>query len=138
MDIGIKKDTLCDLCNRRYPLLESIEGRSYDFLVNKGGKLIPAIIDVSSKSFRNVKQFQFYQEEPGIVYLKIVRGKFYSDSDTFLLENEMKKEFYFPELGIEIKVLFVDDIKCSSSGKTLRTDQRVRMNDYPFNINKIP
>ena len=135
MDIGIKKDTLCDLCNRRYPLLESIEGRSYDFLVNKGGKLIPAIIDVSSKSFRNVKQFQFYQEEPGIVYLKIVRGKSYSDSDTFLLENEMKKEFYFPELGIEIKLLFVDDIKRSSSGKTLRTDQRLQMNDYAFHVN---
>jgi phenylacetate-CoA ligase len=137
MDIGIKKDALCDLCNRRYPLLESIEGRSYDFLVNRRGKVIPGIINVDSKSFKNVKQFQFYQEEPGIVYLKIVRSKFYSDSDTLLLENEMKKEFYFPELGIEIKLMFVDDIKRSSSGKTLRTDQRLRMNDYAFHVNTI-
>jgi phenylacetate-CoA ligase len=137
MDIGIKKDTTCDLCNRRYPLLKSIEGRSYDFLVNRRGKLIPAIIDVSSKSFRNVKQFQFYQEEPGIVYLKIVRSKLYSDSDTLLLENEMKKEFYVPELEIEIELLFVEDIQCLSSGKTLRTDQRLRINNYAFNVNRV-
>ncbi len=132
MDIGVKKDTPCDLCNRRYPLLESIEGRSYDFLINRRGKLIPAIINVGSVSFKNVKQFQFYQEEPGIAYLKIVRSKFYSASDTLLLEVEMRKDFCFPELEIEIKLLFVDDIERLSSGKTLRTDQRLRMNDYAF------
>ncbi len=132
MDVGIKKDALCDLCNRRYPLLETIEGRSYDFLVTRKGKLAGAIIDVSPDSFKNVRQFQFYQEEPGIAHLRIVRSRSYSDSDTLLLEHEMKKQFYSPESGIEMKLVFVDDIERLPSGKTLRTDQRLRTTDYTF------
>lgn len=132
MDIGIKGDKTCSMCNRHYPLIESIDGRSYDFLVNKKGQLFPSIISVDSTSFKNVKQFQFYQDEPGIAFLKIVKKKSYSNADTVLLENEINKQFSIPEKGIEIKILFVGAIKITSSGKSLRTDQRLNIKDFAF------
>jgi len=132
MDIGVKGAKTCSICSRHYPLIESIDGRSYDFLVNKKGQLFPSIISVDSTSFKNVKQFQFYQDEPGIACLRIVKRKSYSNADTVLLENEINKQFSIPGKGIEIKILFVNDIKTTSSGKSLRTDQRLNIKDFAF------
>ncbi len=131
MDIGVKGAEKCDKCNSNYPLIETIGGRIKEFLVNKDGRIFyTAMAGIDTDIFKNVKQFQFYQDEPGIACLKIVKRSTYSDSDTLLIEKEINKRFNTPESGIEIKIVFVDNIERSPSGKILMTDQRLDIKDF--------
>jgi len=131
MDIGVKGAEKCDKCNSNYPLIATIGGRIKEFLVNKDGRIFyTAMAGIDTDIFKNVKQFQFYQDEPGIACLKIVKRSTYSDSDTLLIEKEINKRFNTPESGIEIKIVFVDNIERSPSGKILMTDQRLDIKDF--------
>ena len=43
---------------------------------------------------------------------------------------EINKRFNIPESGMEIKIVFVDYIERTSSGKILMTDQRLDIKDF--------
>jgi phenylacetate-CoA ligase len=130
MDIGVKGPPGCGTCKRNHRLIEKIEGRIYEFLVNKEGKLYPAIMAVDSKAFYNIKQFQFFQDEPGIAHLKLVKGARYSDSDTPQLQQEISRRFHGQKGTLKVKILFVENIHRTPSGKILRTDQRLQLKDF--------
>jgi phenylacetate-CoA ligase len=131
MDAGVKGSGRCDKCNRNFQLIERIEGRLNEFLVNKEGKLLyTAIRRIDTDVFNNVKQFQFYQDEPGLAYLRIIRREPYSETDTRDIEEEIAKRFNIPESGIQIKLVFVEAIPSAASGKTLVTDQRLDMQEF--------
>ena len=69
-DIGVKCKESCP-CGRHHQLIDRIQGRLNDFLINKDGKVIPRLMPWI-KIFPNTKQYQFFQEEPGKAFLRIL------------------------------------------------------------------
>jgi len=126
MDIAVKGADSCGGCNRNHQLVESIEGRMHEFLVTRDRKMLyTSLSGLDPDSFRNVKQFQFYQDEPGIAQMNIVRSQTYTDIDTALIKEQITRRFNIPENGIEIRIVFVDAIERTASGKITMTDQRL-------------
>jgi phenylacetate-CoA ligase len=131
MDFCTKGEHRCNQCSRNFLLFEEIHGRMNEFLITQDGKMLNTYMsNIASDIFRNVKQFQFYQEELGIAYLKIVKGPAYAETDNHLIKREVDKRFNIPNNRISITVIFVDNIEQPPSGKTLMTDQRLDIKDF--------
>lgn len=110
-------------CGRNYPLLKKVEGRMQDFFVDKTGFLIT--FTCSDEVLWNVKDninaYQYVQNEPGKVLLKIDAKKNFSISDI----EKVQKTFleYYSRFVIEIK--FVKNIPRTKSGKFRYLIQRL-------------
>jgi phenylacetate-CoA ligase len=125
-DIVRERKEYCPECGRYHQVADQIEGRINDFLVNKEGNIIPRLM-TWVKIFPNTVQYQFFQEEPGKAYLKIVRAKTYSDADTQYIRSKLEEMLGPMRDTISIEIVFVDDIEKTSSGKTLLVIQKLDM-----------
>jgi phenylacetate-CoA ligase len=128
-DMVTGSNEYCDKCGRFHPLVDKIEGRINDFLVNREGNIIPRLMPWI-KIFPNTVQYQFFQEEIGKVYLKIVRAKTYSDADTKYILTRLNEMLGPMKDTISIEIVFVDDIEKTSSGKTLLVVQKLDMRKF--------
>ena len=123
MDMAKKGMDACEKCNRQFLLLESVEGRAQDVLISKDGRRIPVpSTSIHSNVFKNVKQFQFYQDKPGNVLLKIVKNDMYDNKDTAEIHHEVVKK-----LGndIDFNIIFVEKITVTSNGKYKALEQKL-------------
>jgi len=116
----------CDKCHRRFQLLDRIEGRLQEMIVTKSGRYITmTAINMHSDIFDHVKQFQFYQREPGRLVLNIVKKENYIDRDTDKIRSELMHK-----LGedVELETAFVEMIPRANSGKYrfLKQDLQIR------------
>ena len=126
MDFCTEGESRCQQCNRNFLLLKEIHGRLQEFLITQDGKILSTYMsNIASDIFRNVKQFQFYQDTPGVAYLKIVKGPAYLETDSARIEREIERRFNVPANRINIIVTFVDNIEPTPTGKILMTDQRL-------------
>lgn len=124
MDYAIKGKTYCHSCARPYLILDKITGRSQEIIVSGRGRQISmTAINMHSKVFDNIKQFQFYQDKQGEVIFNIVRKKSYIDADTNYIRRELMKKLADDFL---LTIRFVDDIPRTKTGK------------YRFLIQKMP
>ncbi len=119
----------CPKCGRNHRTLKTIEGRIQDFLVGKTGEIIPRLMPWI-KTFPNVLQLQFYQEEPGRAYLKIVRGNAYADRDTNYIKERLDEMLGLMTTQIAIEIVFVDHIQSTSSGKVRMVDQKLDLKHF--------
>jgi len=102
-------------CGRTYRRLKRINGRLQEMFVTADRRYISmTAINTHSDIFDNVKQFQFVQDEPGKIAMKIIRKDSYSDQDSICIIRELKRK-----MGNEMDILltFVDDIPLTSRGK---------------------
>lgn len=77
-------------CGRNYPLVERIEGRLQELLVTPDGRRVSmTAINMHNDLFDRVRQFQFEQDRPDRVMLKIVPRPGYSDADTTRIGAEV-------------------------------------------------
>ncbi len=119
----------CSKCGRSHKTFRAIEGRVQDFLVGKDGEIIPRLMPWI-KTFPNVRQVQFYQEEPGRASLKIVKDKAYTDADTQYIKGKLDEMLGLMRELIQIGILFVDEIQPTPSGKVNMVEQRLDMKDF--------
>ena len=114
MDLAVLSNAKCK-CGRNYPLLKRIEGRLQEFFVDKSGSLITFI--AHDYPLWNVKDkidaYQYVQNEPGKVLLKIGAKNKFSISDV----DGVKRAFldFYPRFNIQIR--FVHHIPRTKSGK---------------------
>lgn len=119
-------------CGRNYILLEYIKGHRYfeDLIVGKRGifNLSSVIAGIHSDIFDNCERYQFYQDTPGKLTIKIVPiiGKFTSD-DIKRIESEFKDRVG-KELDIELDLS--GDVYVSPSGKIPLIVQKLNVNNY--------
>ena len=124
MDYAIKGETFCHSCARPFLVLDKITGRSQEIIVSGRGRQISmTAINMHSKVFDNIKQFQFYQDKQGEVTFKIVRKNSYTDEDTNYIRRELMKKLADDFL---LTIRFVNDIPRTKAGK------------YRFLIQKMP
>jgi phenylacetate-CoA ligase len=130
-DIATVSDRATCPCKRHYLRVKSIEGRRQEMIVGKGGNLISmTAINMHSNVFDNVHQFQFYQDLPGEITLRIVRKGSYSDVDEKnilqALREKLKDHF-------KIQLRYVDQITLSARGKVGFLDQRIPLQSFKSN-----
>jgi phenylacetate-CoA ligase len=121
-DIVVKSNSRTCACGRNYSLLGRLDGREQEFIVSRNGDLIPLLALPFSSALKDIKQFQFYQDKPGEVILKIVKTSSLAldDSDSVI------KKLTDRLSNIKFQVEFVDNISRTERGK------------YRYMIQKIP
>ncbi len=100
-------------CGRSGRLVRSIDGRIEDYVVTPDGRRIGRC-DHIFKDMVNVKECQIYQEDPGTVVFRVVRGSRYTETDARKLLSEARAR-----LGTEIhiQVDYVDAVERTARGK---------------------
>ena len=124
-DVAVLTNRKCE-CGRAYRLLNRIEGRMQDFVVSKTGHLIP-MTTIPYSFVNNVRQFQFYQERPGEVTLRIVRMPAYTEKDSQFIIRTLREK-----LGDEVdfSIEFVEDIARTETGKYLYLVQKLQIKSW--------
>lgn len=111
-----------------YRLLKRIEGRIQELIVTSTGRLISmTAINMHDETFDNVKQFQFYQDTPGKLILKILPSVKFSDRDLQRIYDSLKFK-----LGsdMDLDIVLVNSIPRTRSGKLRFLDQRLEIKDW--------
>jgi phenylacetate-CoA ligase len=123
-DVATFASGTCELCGRPYRRFERIEGRLQEFIVTAGGRRISMVaINMHSSVFDNVRQFRFYQDEPGRVVLKLVpRRSFSWDEDVARIRRELAPKLG-PDCSLEVEL--VTDIARGGRGKHHFIDQKL-------------
>jgi len=119
-DIAVWTNKRC-ICGRNYDLLKRIEGRESEFIVSKDGHLISTTAVPDSLFMFNVKQFQYYQEKPGEIFIKIVRASNYRQSDSERIIKRISQ--YMGDVKIRLEL--VSHIPRTSRGKYLLIIQNI-------------
>lgn len=99
-----------------WTILNSIEGRTQDYLFDKSGTPIPVtalVFGQHFKAFRTMRQWQLYQKEFGKVEILIMPESNFSTQD----QDELVKVFK-DTVGLEAKITIVKNIEKSKSGKS--------------------
>ena len=94
-------------------LLEEVLGRHVETIYDVNGQPLSAFnINGATRDLQTLKQFQFIQNDLTNNYLYIVVTKNFSDIDKNIIKNRFTKI-----LGVTPKIIIVDEIKASKSGK---------------------
>jgi phenylacetate-CoA ligase len=84
-------------------------------------------INMHDETFDNVRQFQFYQDTPGKLILKILPNKNFSNVDLQRIYDNLKFK-----LGhdTELEIKLVDSIPRTKSGKLRFLDQKLEIKKW--------
>lgn len=113
-DLVVPSDRSCP-CERKLPLVESIEGRIEGMLITPEGNIISPMTMVDAlKSVNNVKETQIVQTEIDKVIVRVVKKEWFSQKDLICLKKQLQER-----LGkrMSIEVILVDKIGRTRSGK---------------------
>jgi phenylacetate-CoA ligase len=116
-------------CGRHSRRICNVRGRwNQEFLVGRSGTLIPiAAVNLHTRVYTLMRQFQFCQDSPGRVLLRVVRTPGYAAPDEALIREELLSRL---EGEVDLKIEHVEAIDSTSSGKFKFVDQRIPI-DYP-------
>ncbi len=101
-------------CGRGLPMIESVKGRTSDFILHPDGKLIHG--EYFSHAFYHmpgIKQFQLIQKQLDEISIRVVPSKHYSDAD----ERKIRQSIIEALGEVSVAIHEVDEIPPSSSGK---------------------
>jgi phenylacetate-CoA ligase len=96
------------LCKRGYPIIEKVNGRSVDIIIDKNGKKIhSSLFSILFRSIPIIEQFQVqFDKTAVIIYLKLnVESLSKEQYDQILLL--VKKQMYFDEYKIYFNSAFL-------------------------------
>ncbi len=79
-------------CGRNYRLLKRLEGRTTEYLVDANGNKIALTSLRYSFYEQHVKAFQFYQDTPGYVTVRIIIEPEYSYDDEQYIQNTLTED----------------------------------------------
>jgi phenylacetate-CoA ligase len=110
-DVGKPSSKSCE-CGRNLPLMESIEGRTYEIFVTRDGSFTTLRDFDTFFETIPVKEFQIIQNTLDEIHVKIVKDKGYTQRHTAFIENNLKWAG-----KAKIVVETVDSIPFEKSGK---------------------
>lgn len=108
----ISTDSSCP-CGRPGRLIEALDGRLEDYVARHDGSMVGRM-DHIFKDLVNVREAQIFQEAPGQVSIRIVRGLLYRSADEKRLRSEISKR-----LGndMDVRIEYWDSIPRGPGGK---------------------
>jgi len=115
MDLAINTNQTCE-CGRNYKLIKRIEGRAQEYIITKDGNksILTGFYGLFDDVKEAVKMGQFYQDEKGILEVRIVRRENYSDKHNKYILDKLKTKYGD---NIDIKIKFVPQIDRTNRGK---------------------
>ncbi len=115
----------CEACGRNHPVIRDIQGhRTQEYLIaSDGAEISWTSLNMHDDTFDNVRQFQFYQDQPGVAELKIVPAGRFTDTDQVRIQENMGRKFD-DRLNFTIRV--VEEIKLTRMGKSVYVDQHIK------------
>lgn len=123
MDYAIQGKKHCKSCGRNFLVLKNISGRMDDLLITKTGRKIPIpTTSIHNDIFRNVRQFQFKQEIPGVVVMHIIKKDQYRNIDAQRIYKSVKEKLGEDML---LKIVYDDHIPKNKSGKLRVVEQKI-------------
>ncbi|HTV02907.1 MAG TPA: hypothetical protein VMF13_20335 [Luteitalea sp.] len=114
-------------CGRTLPRMRIVGGRSRSYVVLNDGRLVSITVVDIPKASAAVEQFQFEQDTPGQVTLRIVRKAGYSDRDERVVLDNLREKFG-DALGARIE--YVESIARTARGKLPLLVQRLDLAAY--------
>jgi phenylacetate-CoA ligase len=115
-DIGILSERKCN-CGRGLPILEKIEGRTFDIIVGVNGKAVGGTFWtlLFRTAIQGVLQFQVVQESMNEIEVKIIPDETFEEGQVNLLTKKIRA--YLGE-DMNIRFQIVDKIPLAKSGKS--------------------
>ena len=104
-----------------------IIGRSSDFIINKNRDIVPCIVLTRNESKKNVINFQFYQDTPGILEYRAVVSDQFTEKEREMLVNDLTNSF---DNKMTCKVVVVSSIERTKIGKQKRLIQKLDLSKY--------
>lgn len=99
-DIGIKSNRKCD-CGIVFPLLESVLGRSWDFLLSPmGEEIAPLLVEQFVRKHKGVLEYQIVQNSRETLNAEIVVSKDYDYNTDAQIQRQLKELYDFKEIVI--------------------------------------
>ncbi len=84
------------------------------FVTADGRYISMTAINMHTRLFDHVRQFQFIQDEPGLITMKIIRKPSYTEEDSRTIVEELKRK---TGRDMRIDLVFVEDIPLTARGK---------------------
>jgi len=114
----------CPQCRRPYPLLRQITGRLREFLVADDGRQIPnSALNFHNNLFEHILCYQFYQDVPGRVTLKLVKSASVGETQVEAIRAAVSSKL---GEGVTLEVCFVEDIPRTPRGKHKFIEQKIK------------
>jgi phenylacetate-CoA ligase len=112
------------------PILESVEGRLQDFLVDNDHSLVPAAPLLFDYNFdwTGIDLFQVFQELPGLLEFKIVPSGSICSGEDVLRQKIIEGFSAIFSNKFRITVSFHSKLLCTSRGKFRYVDQKIKIN----------
>lgn len=113
----------CD-CGRNFERFDSVEGRwKQEYVLGRSGARISvAALNMHGPFYDRVIRYQYYQNQPGQLELRLLPAPGFDSSDIEALRQAFKNRIH-GELDIVIKI--VDDIPLTARGKLRRLIQEI-------------
>ena len=122
-DWGKRLSSECE-CGRNWDRITEVKGRwKKEFVVgSSGAKISTAALNMHGDLFNSVQRFQYFQDKPGEMVIKILPKKEFSSDSQDLIESAYKKK-----VGdeLQVKIRIVDDIPLTKRGKVKMLDSRI-------------
>ena len=104
-----------DDCDSFYFTIDKVVGRDQDFIVSKSGRIIPAVIlNFFDDTYKDIFQFQLFQEKKGIVIFRYVPKKPFTSIKKNKLLNVLNSKI---GNGVSFQLKEKKEIKKTKSGK---------------------
>jgi phenylacetate-CoA ligase len=122
-DIGVLSDKKCS-CGRQFPVLQSIRGRSDDFVAMPSGQLVdPQTVVFQIEIIPEVKEFRILQREDHGITVNIVPR---DDADFELIRSEVAQKLQrLFDHSVNVEVREVATLERGSTGKHRSVISRV-------------
>ena len=112
-------------CGRPYLRASRIDGRIQEMIVGEQGNLVSmTAINMHDDTFDSLKQFQFYQDSPGKLILRVVPTATYDVAQREKILKAIKSKLR-DEFDVVVEV--VDKVDYSSRGKTRFLVQKLEL-----------
>lgn len=114
-DVGVPSSRAC-LCGCNYPLIESLEGRSADYVITPEGDFISGIslTENFAMHLKGVKQIQIVQERQDYLVFRLVKGEDFTQETLDQLHRLVLERF---GLAMTYSLEFPESIQQEKSGK---------------------
>lgn len=121
-DMAVLSTRTCK-CAWNHVLLREVQGRKQECVVSRVGRRVGiAALNSHSEIYRRVREFQFYQDTPGVVILKIIPRNGFGEVDEVNIRTELMSKL---GEGMELQLRVVPELKRGSRGKHLFIEQRL-------------
>lgn len=129
-DLALRGQNHCPSCDRNFLILEQVLGRRGESYITRDGQEIPRTIlglntiFLASGTFDHIRQYQYYQDTPGQLIMRIIPKPTFSDHQIEFIKKTIKSR-----LGEEtlVEVEMVSEIDLSRRGKQKYFDQKLNL-----------